>query len=136
VARGPAPYTEKDNYHQEAIMSYERVIPRDLFNEANLLKCYGRIEINLETAEAHDVELKHDGNAFDIQQDFGSGAIFVANLKLVVRGTVCRLHRPLNSREDWPLYFTGENEEEISVFADDGAFSAEMFAFLKGSFDR
>lgn len=29
-------------------MSYFRVIPRDLFNEASLLKCYGRLAILLD----------------------------------------------------------------------------------------
>jgi hypothetical protein len=113
-------------------MSYNRVIPRDLFNEASLLKCYGRIYINLETANLQNVELAHDGDAFDVQQDESSGGLFVANVVLKVRGKSCRLHRPLNSRETWPLYLTDENEEEIDVFTEDGSFSAEMEAFLRG----
>jgi hypothetical protein len=112
-------------------MSYRREIPRDLFNEASLLKCYGRIYINLETANLPHVELVHDGAAFDIQQDFGSGNLYVANVQLKVNGKACRLSRPLNSRETWPLYLVDDNDDEIDVFAEDGSFSSEMLAFLQ-----
>ncbi|WP_434716076.1 hypothetical protein [Paraburkholderia sp. A3RO-2L] len=111
-------------------MSYSRVIPRDLFNEANLLKCYGRLYINLETADAPAVKLEHDGAAFDVQQDESSGAIFVANVKLKVRGVARRLYRPLNSREAWPLYLALDDDSEIEVFNEDGSFSGEMLEFL------
>jgi hypothetical protein len=33
---------------KEPTVSYFRVIPRDLFNEASLLKCYGRLAILLD----------------------------------------------------------------------------------------
>ncbi|MBC8737144.1 hypothetical protein F6X40_10025 [Paraburkholderia sp. UCT31] len=111
-------------------MSYNRVIPRDLFNEASLLKCYGRIYINLETAEQPDAEFEHDGAPFDVQQDLGSGGLTVANIKFKVRGKFYRLYRPLNSRDAWPLYLVDENDEEIEVFAEDGSFSQEMTDFL------
>jgi hypothetical protein len=117
-------------------MSYIRVIPRDLFNEANLLKCYGKIYINLETANLPGVELEHDGEPFDVQQDESSGSIFVANVVLRVRGKPCPLHRPLNSREAWPLYFTDENGEELEVFEEDGSFTDEMFDFLRGEYNE
>ena len=113
-------------------MSYKRVIPRDLFNEASLLKCYGRIFINLETAKLSDVHLEHTGNTFDVEQDPGSGDIHLANIHLMVRGKPCRLYRTLNSRHPWPLYAVDENEEDIPVFDDDGSFSPEMTAFLRG----
>jgi hypothetical protein len=112
-------------------MSYKREIPRDLFNEANLLKCCGRIYINLETARAPDVVMVHDGAAFDVQQDSSSGDIYVANVELRVKGKGYRLFRRLNSRQAWPLYVTVD-EEEIDVFADDGSFSVEMLEFLRG----
>ncbi|MBU9199912.1 hypothetical protein KTD31_00665 [Burkholderia multivorans] len=114
-------------------MSYSRVIPRDLFNEANLLKCYGRLYLNLEKAGAPAVELVHDGEAFDVQQDDSSGAIFVANVKLKVRGVACKMYRPLNSREAWPLYLALDDDSEIEVFNEDGDFSVEMLEFLKGN---
>lgn len=117
-------------------MSYKRVIPRDLFNEANLLKCYGRLYLKLETAELLHVELQHDGAAFDVQQDPSSGGLFLANVSLRVRDETFRLHRPLNSRGEWPLYLTDENEEEFTVFADDGSFADEFTDFLRRTLAR
>jgi hypothetical protein len=116
-------------------MSYPRVIPRDLFNEANLLKCYGQIYIALETAKVQnvDVELLYDGEPFDVQQDDSCGSTYVANVILKVRGISCKLQRPMNSREKWPLYLIGADEEETAVFDDDGSFSSEMLEFLHGT---
>lgn len=118
-------------------MSYLRVVPRDLFNEANLLKCYGQIYVNLEKLNLRDVDFVHlDDDTrpgpFNVQQDPASGAIYVANVRLEVRGRTCQLHRPLNSRDAWPLYLTTENGVELAVFTDSGSFSQEMSAYLLG----
>lgn len=112
-------------------MSYVRVIPRDLFNEANLLKCFGQIYINLESLNLPKVRLEHDGKAFRVAQDASSGALYLGNVTLVVGESYCQLHRPLNSREAWPLMLTTAEEEEISVFDVEGNFSPEMVEFLK-----
>lgn len=113
-------------------MSYFRVIPRDLFNEANLLKCYGNIYIQLERLNAEGVELLHNGEPFEVEQDEHDGSTYVSNVDLVVRGVACQFRRPLNSREAWPLYMLTGDYEEISVFHDDGSFSVEMLEFLEG----
>jgi hypothetical protein len=113
-------------------MSYRREIPRDLFNEANLLKCYGRIYVNLETAGVPDAELVYSGGAFDVQQDLSTGNLFLANVKLKVRGRECRLSRVLNSQRSWPLLLILDNDDEFDVFSDDGSFSPEMMEFLQG----
>lgn len=106
-------------------MSYRRTIPRDLFNEANLLKCLGRIYINLETADLPGAELVHDGGAFDVQQDI-SGELSVSNVVLQIGNETCRFFRPLNSREAWPLCFLDEEGETVLVFDEQGAFSDEF----------
>lgn len=106
-------------------MSYQRVIPRDLFNEASLLKCYGRIYIELENHDLPHVQLEHDGQAFEIEQDPGSGGLSIANVQLRVGDDCIRLHRPLNSREAYPLYMTDEDECEVPLFDDKGAFTPE-----------
>lgn len=113
-------------------MSYIRVIPRDLFNEANLLKCMGRTYINLETANLPHVELHHDGEAFDIVQSEDDGSLSVANVLLRVRESYYSLSRPLNSREAWPLYLTTANDV-LSVFDDAGNFTDELIEFLRNS---
>ena len=103
-------------------MSYIRVIPRDLFNEGNLLKCYGRLYLNLEYEY---------GDSFEVVQDENDGSITLLYVKLVVRGQYYPLRRPLNSREAWPLYVIVD-DTEIAVFDEHGAFTPEMLAFISG----
>ena len=112
-------------------MTYQRVIPRDLFNEANLLKCYGRIYINLEVTNAPGVVLEHVGGPFVVIADYYSGDLSVENVKLLINGTELKLFRPLNSREEWPLYFRNKLDEEVSVFNKDGSFTSEMIAAIQ-----
>lgn len=115
--------------------NYNRVIPRDLFNEANLLKCYGQIYINLERISLDDVALHYDdeenGDQFNIAQDESNGGLFITNVHLIVNQVKQKLYRPLNSRDPFPLYLTDENDEDISVFNDDGTFTVEMMNYLK-----
>ncbi len=58
-------------------MAYLRVIPRDLFNEGNLLKCLGRIYINLESLPGISAELVETGGPFHIEQNEDDGSIYV-----------------------------------------------------------
>lgn len=111
-------------------MSYVRVIPRDLFNEGNLLKCYGRVYLNLEWLNRDDVTLEHEGDAFDIVQCPDDGSLHIENVRLIVRGVAFRLFRPLNSREAWPLYVQ-DGDDEREVFNANGGFSAEFREFLE-----
>jgi hypothetical protein len=120
-------------------MSYRRVIPRDLFNEANLLKCYGQIYLNVESLPveyAAVVSLEWDGegtlDAFAIEQREDDGSLSCANVSLMVADTAVRLHRPLNSREPWPLYATPDDDTELSVFDAGGHFSPAFMAYLGG----
>jgi len=120
-------------------MTYNRVIPRDLFNEGNLLKCYGQIYIELERlpagTRAELVESLGCGEAFRIVQD-ESGRLTIANVHLIVRGENCWLSRGLNSREAWPLWLEGTDSrgeiDPIEVFDAHGHFSPDMLAFIRG----
>lgn len=118
-------------------MSYIRVIPRDLFNESSLLKCIGRIYINLENTPDHKAELREafePGEAFNICQSQEDGSIYIANVHLYVRGRKVHVSRPLNSRDSWPLWAIIEtddgDEDEIEVFTDDGDFSPEFLSYI------
>lgn len=116
-------------------MSYLRVIPRDLFNEANLLKCFGQLYLNLERMGLeHRLEHEHDEDYFQVLQN-NDGALSLDNVTL--RTTTpdsddeARFYRPLNSRQYFPLYLHHFSEEDdIAVFNDDGTFTAEMTTFL------
>jgi hypothetical protein len=112
-------------------MSYIRVIPRDLFNESNLLKCYGKLALELDRLQGHSANLHEgDGSPFKIEQDEGSGSLTIANIPFTIGGRQWVLSRPLNSRRPWPLY--AENDDEsVSVFEDNGELTPE-FAGLIG----
>ena len=115
-------------------MSYVRVLPRDLFNEANLLKCLGQLWLLVDgkgPAAQFDVEAVEDG--FWIQQDPNDGSIYVANLPFSMGGRRAHLSRPLNSREPWPLYISFPDHPEIDVtpvFDDQGKLSHEFTLLL------
>lgn len=117
-------------------MSYQRVIPRDLFNEANLLKCYGQLWLKLEVLNVPQIVLEHNdigGWEFDIRQYDEDGSTYLYNVQLWVRGEPYPLHRPLNSREPWPLYLTLRDDTEIAVFTDEGELTLPMIQFLQGT---
>ncbi len=121
-------------------MTYRRVIPRDLFNEANLLKCLGRLWLCLDQVRDHSATLgthngydpgDHDGEPFAIVQNEDDGSISVANFPFTVRGTRFFLSRPLNSREPWPLWCGDESGEIcLEVFNGAGDLSAEFLEFI------
>lgn len=109
-------------------MSYQRVIPRDLFNEANLLKCLGRFWIETERFQPRKVEIEHDGEPFDVWQN-DDGELAVTNVIIKINGKTYNAFRPLNSREAWPLYLRMD-EDAIGVFNEDGTLSAEFLAHM------
>jgi hypothetical protein len=110
-------------------MSYTRVMPRDMFNDSNLLKCMGCVYINLEKLNLRHAELEPDAESFDIEQNPDDGSTYVANVPLIVNGERYRLFRPLNSREPFPLYVIA-GDEEISVFNDNGSFDIDFLSFI------
>lgn len=111
-------------------MVYLRVLPRDLFNEADLLKCYGRLWIVLdETRSRTKFETEYTEGPFNVEQDPSSGSIYVANVSFTIRGQPWRLMRPLNSRSPWPLYAETENDS-VPVFDDVGNLSTEMLELI------
>lgn len=114
---------------------YRRVLPRDLFNEADLLKCLGRLWILLDEkgiAKAGYREESADG--FDIVQNEATGGIVARAVTFQIDGVVHRLERPLNSREPWPLLVSEKEDDEdfdpIRVFDDDGNLSEEMLILV------
>lgn len=97
-----------------------RVIPRDLFNDANLLKCYGRLQLFLMDHPAFagcTFGLEEDAleSQFDIHQTT-DGETFVANLQLTVHGVPVTLYRPLNAKGNWPLWFSIDCLDTLQEF--------------------
>jgi hypothetical protein len=114
---------------------YERVIPRDLFNEGSLLKCYGRLYILLEGNP--NAKYPVDSiSEFDIVQRQDDGSLFIENLPFVIGRDEYRLTRPLNSRGAWPLYaerIGNDDFEAVSVFTDEGDLTLEMKALIEAA---
>lgn len=114
-------------------MSYQRVIPRDLFNEAKLLKCLGHLIImsqSIKCPEGLKITIKENGKPFDIQKDDSSGDIYVSNYKTKVNGKLVRFETSLNSQRIYPLSCFYDNAL-YAVFEDDGEFDQEFIdAFM------
>lgn len=94
-------------------MSYKRVLPRDLFNEAKLLKCLGQLALLIHDGKAPDgLSFEQDAmscDGFDIDQDPFSGELYVDNLTLwfdlgedAIR---INLSTHYNSRDSYPLVY-------------------------------
>jgi len=115
--------------------NYSRVVPRDFFNEAKLLKCLGRLSLfMLERAWISDViGVDESGldDGFDIHQN-QDGDIYVANYVVYLhRGGKIDLLTRLNSKKNYPLLYIYDNELG-TVFDEEGNLSEEFKTFLKG----
>jgi len=100
-------------------MGYHRVLPRDLFNEANLLKCLGKLTclIHDEMIQGLNVNHENESEGFQINQDPNSGAINCSNLQFFDNnGTPVYFHTPLNDRDKWPLMMEYKGEEYYCFF--------------------
>lgn len=109
-------------------MAYPRVMPRDLFNEGNLLTCLGRLWIKLDERRDHVARLWNDESLpFRITQDQSDGSISCETAWFTIgeHGYV-RLFRPLNARAKWPLY-ASIGGEDVRVFDLDGELSPEFW---------
>ncbi len=114
-------------------MSYRRVLPRDLFNEANLLKCWGQLWLLLEGSAA-EIAPECTDQPFEVEQNDGDGSIFLRNVQLKVRGHRVPIYRPLNSRAQWPLRALApegeEDADEVEVFTEHGTLSADFLKMI------
>jgi hypothetical protein len=116
-------------------MSYAREIPRDLFNEADLLKCLGRLVIEAETMPGVSFFQPEGDDPFIIDQDESDGSISCTTMVLVLRGEYCRIARPLNSRDKFPVYVTHVGglalDEPVRVFDETGSISHEFTCLVR-----
>lgn len=114
-------------------MNYQRVIPRDFFNEAKLLKCMGRLALKIvdnKLPEGVNIEIEESGEAFKIIQDAGDGSISVVNYPVTVNGKLVPFYTGLNSKEIYPLTCTID-EVEYTVFDYMGEFEPEFIEAAK-----
>jgi hypothetical protein len=116
-------------------IEYRRVIPRDLFNEGDLLNCLGRLWIKLDERRGHRAMLDCPCGAFDISQSKADGSIEALGVDFFIRNKGgpgekdYRLFRPLNARDKWPLY-ASIGDEDVRVFDEQGELSPEFRAHI------
>lgn len=115
-------------------MSYLRVIPRDLFNEAKLLKCLGQLALIIHDGVGVPRELALENEdpeeGFRIEQNQDSGALFCCNLECFFRSREIGLSCPYNNKGAFPLRYVLDDENEGPVFDDSGALSGEFIELL------
>lgn len=109
-------------------MTYSRVLPRDLFNEAKLLKCMGLL-----CTKIHDGKLKakfsHNGEPFDISLT-PDGTLFISNLEISINDEFVFFGTTYNSTANYPLIVM-HNYEEHRVFSENGEFDIYFLNFIK-----
>lgn len=108
-------------------MSYTRVIPRDFFNEAKLLKCMGHLSLKILDGmlpAGVKIEIDECGEPFDIDIT-GSGQLYMSNYNVTINDTLVSITSTYNSKEPFPLicYY---DDTEYCVFDDNGEFTAEF----------
>ena len=108
-------------------MTYHRVLPRDAFNEANMLKCLGQLSLIVHKYYEQDTRLQL---SFDPDQPFNmdlnqDGGLMFTNLYLVIRDRIHFLQRPMNSREAYPIYLDISGEP-ITILTESGELTQEF----------
>jgi hypothetical protein len=113
-------------------VSYRRVLPRDLFNEAKLLKCLGQLALLVHDGKLPRgvrVRFSNPTGGFKITRDEGSGDLGCTNLTLCVGDRGVDLWSGYNSRSPYPLEYD-DGEEQGPVFQDDGSPSPEFLGMI------
>lgn len=116
-------------------MSYNRAIPRDLFNEALLLKCLGRLMICAEKSAPIKIEVHHSApqDDFGVMQSMADGCFFSNKIYVTVNRRFMTHYTTGNAKDDpWPLYLENETGDPIRVFDENGNLSNEFVAYFGG----
>lgn len=112
-------------------MSYTRVVPRDLFNEAKLLKCLGQLALLIHDHRVHStLRMSHSYGPFMIEQREHDAGLYVSDGIEFFAG--CRkldLYTKYNSKEPYPLY-CDFGDDEVQVLEPEGFLSQEFWEML------
>ena len=102
--------------------NYDRVLPRDFFNESKLLKCLGQFALCIHKGKTNGIEfhVEFDGQRFDIVLSDG-GELSCTNYRVFYQEEEIYLCINYNSRENYPLIAIYQ-DEIYEAFDDDGNF--------------
>ena len=122
-------------------MTHFRVIPRDLFNEAKLLKSLGQLCLKIHEGRADPLTVEHEDPeaGFTVALCPISGTLFVRDLWFACNGLPVDFCSSYNDRDPYPLWAEfpppdpttaiPENKRgPFRVFDDSGEFSEEFRA--------
>lgn len=118
---------------------YRRVIPRDLFNEAKLLKCLGQLSLAIhdeidvgKRAVPHCLKVRgDDGKPFKIDQRESDGGLFCSSLIFVAGSMPLILYSSYNSKSPYPLNCESLDYGVFDVFNDDGSLTSEFARYVE-----
>jgi hypothetical protein len=106
--------------------NYNRVIPRDLFNESKLLKCIGRLCLLINDGfPICSMHYDFDGSPFQVVQNI-NGELHVKNINFFIKDLPLLFKTGLNSKENFPLMLEWEGVD-YEVFDKAGQY---QFGFI------
>lgn len=113
-----------------SIETYTRVIPRDFFNEAKLLKCMGVLALKILDGQTPcEISIEESGEPFNIELT-DEGNLFVSNYPVTVKGQEMVFVTTYNSKDAFPFYCVHEYCE-YQVFDDAGNWHPDFLEFIE-----
>jgi len=108
--------------------NYNRVIPRDFFNEAKLLKCMGQLALMiLDNKTPVKMSIEETGEPFEVAL-LDEGSLTVTNYRVIIQDNEFLLKTTYNSKSNYPLICDNDGEE-YTVFDESGNFDQEFIDF-------
>jgi hypothetical protein len=109
---------------------YNRVIPRDLFNEAKLFKCIGRLVLLIHDGKTiNGMTFTHDGTPFVVGQYDEDGSLTIINIHFKVKRQKLQFKTTYNSKNNYPLYLYYDYVD-YQVFDESGEYTEEFTNFI------
>lgn len=114
----------------ERAITYERVLPRDLFNEAKLLKCMGRLILLIhDNLTPCKMSFTENGEPFQVEL-LEEGSLTISNLTVSIKGKIFPFKTTYNGKSNYPLFLEYECCD-YRVFDEQGNFDPEFIDFCK-----
>lgn len=111
------------------MLNYTRVIPRDFFNEAKLLKCMGLLSLKIldrMLPDGIEIEVEENGAPFQINLS-DAGDLIVTNYKIIINGDDGIFYTIYNSKENYPFFcYCANDNNDVRVFNEAGVFTEEF----------
>lgn len=121
----------QDDYR--VYLNYQRVIPRDLFNEAKLLKCMGKLSLAiLDGFAPARMQMNEPDEPFQVGL-MNDGYLTITNLEVKILDTRHLFRTQYNSQANFPLVVT-HDYCDYRVFDEAGEWDEEFLDFVQTKF--